>query len=190
MAYGLAIVVGMALVYVARWAHRRDATFEHWIAIRVGDVLVTEVAGAFLIGAGLGGLIALQLAFSSGGSQGGVVFISRFGGGGWGQLPVVGGGIGAATAILTRMDLSEVFARGSPPNSAPKFLGREARVIGRIPAGGEGEVAVRDDSGTLVVARATAENEITEGTSVHVIDIQGRTFVVAPNLPSSPVGMG
>src|SRR5213596_1733551 len=60
--YLFVVVLGIALIVLARWAARRKGTrWETFVALRVGDVLFTEVVGAFLIGFGIGALIVPQL---------------------------------------------------------------------------------------------------------------------------------
>src|SRR2546423_9414441 len=57
--FAIAVIVGLALIVVARWASQaRGSRRDLWIALRLGDVLITEILGAFLLGYGLGGLIA------------------------------------------------------------------------------------------------------------------------------------
>src|SRR5207244_9058840 len=57
--FAFAVSVGLALVVLARWASRtRGTKRDTWVALRIGDVLFTEIIGAFLLGYGLGGLIA------------------------------------------------------------------------------------------------------------------------------------
>src|SRR5436190_21861233 len=57
--FAIAVTVGLLLAVLARWASqvpgsRRDL----WIALRLGEVLVTEILGASLLGYGLGRLVA------------------------------------------------------------------------------------------------------------------------------------
>src|SRR5712692_2234238 len=60
--YVFVVVLGIALIVLARWAARRKGTrWESFVALRVGDVLFTEVVGAFLIGFGIGALVVPQL---------------------------------------------------------------------------------------------------------------------------------
>src|SRR5258706_8245403 len=67
--YGLVVVIGVVLIVLARWAERRPGTrWESLGALRIGDVLFTEIFGLFLIGFGIGSLVAPQL--DSGGPPG------------------------------------------------------------------------------------------------------------------------
>src|SRR5438445_11527612 len=53
-----AVSLGLALVVLARWASQsRGTKRDTWVALRIGDVLFTEIVGAFLLGYGLGGLL-------------------------------------------------------------------------------------------------------------------------------------
>jgi len=57
--FALAAMFGFVLIVVARWASQtRGTKRDSWIALRAGDVLLTEVVGGFLVGYGLGGIIA------------------------------------------------------------------------------------------------------------------------------------
>jgi membrane protein implicated in regulation of membrane protease activity len=187
--FGIAVVLGVALIVLARWASRsRGTKLDSWVALRMGDVLVTEVAGAFLLGYGLGGLIAQPDAVARGGGPpGGPVIGGRFGrlGGLATGLQYTLAVVGAAIAILTRLDLSGLVLRGSSPgNSLATYIGSDANVIAPISAGGYGQIAMRDGMGYPMSAVATAEMDIPEGTPVKVIGTKGRNLLVAP-IPSS-----
>ena len=55
----LAIPVGIALIVLARWASRhRGSRADTWLALRVGDVLFTEMLGAFLVAFAIGDIFA------------------------------------------------------------------------------------------------------------------------------------
>src|ERR1700704_2865909 len=103
--FAIALIVGLALVVAARWASRvRGPKPALWIALRLGDVLITEILGAFLLGYGLGGLIAPPDAATNG-PPGRFAPVGRFGGFSP-NLPVTLGVVGAVISILTRLDLS------------------------------------------------------------------------------------
>jgi membrane-bound ClpP family serine protease len=150
----------------------------------MGDVLFTEVAGAFLIGYGLGGLIAQPDAVARGGGPPGTTII----GGRFGRLGGLTTGlqytlaiVGAAIAILTRLDLGALLLRGSSPgNGLATYIGRDARVIAPISAGGYGQIAMRDGMGYPLSAVATAETDIAEGAPVKVVGTKGQNLLVAP----------
>src|SRR2546429_9265658 len=101
--FAIAVTVGLALVIVARWASQvRGSKRDLWIALRLGDVLVTEILGAFLLGYGLGGLIAAPDAAAADGPPG------RFGPGGRFRRispnpPGTPRGAGTGDALLTRL---------------------------------------------------------------------------------------
>ena len=179
--FAIAVTVGLSLVVLARWASqvsgsRRDL----WIALRLGDVLVTEILGAFLLGYGLGGLIAAPDAAAANGPPGRFGSVGRFGGFSP-NLPVTLGVVGAAIAVLTRLDLSGLALRGSSPrNGLSMYMGWDARVIAPISAGGFGQIAMRDAMGYPLSAVATADTDIPEGAPVRVVGTKGVNLLVAP----------
>jgi len=179
--FAIAATVGLLLVVLARWASqvpgsRRDL----WIALRLGDVLVTEILGAFLLGYGLGGLIAAPDAAAANGAPGRFAPVGRFGGFSP-NLPVTLGVVGAAIAVLTRLDLSGLALRGSSPrNGLSMYMGWDARVIAPISAGGFGQIAMRDAMGYPLSAVATADTDIPEGAPVRVVGTKGVNLLVAP----------
>jgi membrane-bound ClpP family serine protease len=174
------VAAGIALVVVARWAARRRGTkWESWVALRIGDLLFTEVAGAFLIGFGLGGLVAPQFE-GAGGPVSRIGPPGRFGPLDPSRLPSMLGIVAAAVVVLMRVDVRDILFRGSPPNALSAYVGWETRVIAPIPAGGYGEIAVRDGSGNVMSARATADMDIATGTLVRVTGTKDLKLVVAP----------
>ena len=179
--FAIAIVVGLLLIVLARWASRvRGSRRDLWVALRLGDVLLTEILGAFLVGYGLGGLVAQPDAIAASGPPGRFGPVGRFGGF-TANLPVTLGIVGAAVAVLTRLDLSGIALRGATPrNGLSVYVGWEARVIVPIPAGGFGQIAMRDAMGYPLSAVATAETEIAQGTPVRVIGTKGLNLLVAP----------
>ena len=186
--FAIAVTVGLLLVGLARWASqvsgsRRDL----WIALRLGDVLVTEILGAFLLGYGLGGLIAAPDAAAANGPPGRFGPVGRFGGFSP-NLPVTLGVVGAAIAVLTRLDLSGLALRGSSPrNGLSMYMGSDASVIAPISAGGFGQIAMRDSMGYPLSAVATADTDIPEGTPVRVVGTKGVNLLVAPVSPTETV---
>ena len=179
--FAIAVTVGLLLVLLGRWASqvpgsRRDL----WIALRLGDVLVTEILGAFLLGYGLGGLVASPDAAAASGPPGRFGPVGRFGGFGP-NLPVTLGVVGAGIAVLTRLDLSGLALRGSSPrNGLSMYMGWDARVIAPISAGGFGQIAMRDAMGYPLSAVATADTDIPEGAPVRVVGTKGVNLLVAP----------
>lgn len=182
--FGLGVVLGIALIVLARLASRtRGTRLDSWVALRIGDVLFTEVAGAFLLGYGLGGLLTPPDAAASGGPRGRIGIGGRFGGfGGFGPgLPYTLAIVGAAVAVLTRLDIGALLLRGaSPGNGLSTYIGRDANVIAPISAGGFGQIAMRDAFGYPMSAVATADTDIALGTPVKVIGTKGRNLLVAP----------
>jgi membrane-bound ClpP family serine protease len=188
-----AAVIGVLLVSVARWASRvRGSKRDLWIALRAGDVLLTEILGAFLIGYGLGGLIGQpEAAAASGPGPGRFVPAGRFGGGLAVNLPVALGFVGAIIAVVTRLDLSGLALRSAKPrNSLAMYVGWEGRVIAPISAGGFGQIALRDALGYPLSAVATADEDIAQDTPVRVIGTKGVNLLVArtetPGTPAPP----
>jgi membrane-bound ClpP family serine protease len=184
--FTLGVAIGLALIVLARWASRtRGTKSDSWVALRIGDVLFTEVVGAFLLGYGLGGLVAQPDTTVISGPPGRIGFGGRFGGFGP-NLPFTLGAVGAAIAVLTRLDLSGIVLRGaSPRNGLSMYIGWDARVIEPIPAGGFGQIAMRDGMGYPVSAIATAETDLAEGTPVRVMGTKGLNLVVAPPASSA-----
>lgn len=182
--FALGVALGIALIVLARWASRtRGTKLDSWVALRIGDVLFTEVAGAFLLGYGLGGLIAPPDAAATGGPRGRIGIGGRFGGfGGFGPgLPYTLAIAGAAIAVLTRIDLGALLLRGSSPgNGLSTYVGWDASVIAPISAGGYGQIAMRDALGYPLSAVATADTDIARGTAVKVIGTKGSNLLVAP----------
>jgi membrane protein implicated in regulation of membrane protease activity len=177
----LAVAAGLALVLLARWASRtRGSKRDTWIALRIGDALFTEIAGAFLLGYGIGGLIAPPEVAGPGGPPTRIGPAGRFGGLG-ASLPYTLGIVGAALAVLTRLDLSGLLLRGSHPRAGlSTYIGWDGNVIAPIRAGGYGQITIRDAMGYPLSAGATADVDIPEGTPVRVIGTKGLELVVAP----------
>ena len=186
--FAAGVVGGLALIVIARLASRtRGSKLDSWVALRMGNVLFTEVVGSFLLGYGIGGLISQPDAVARGGPPGGGTVI----GGRFGRLGGVATGlqytlaiVGAAIAILTRADLSGFLLRGSTPrNGLNAYIGREANVIAPISVGGYGQIAMKDGMGYPVSAVAVAEMDIATGTPVTIIGTKGANLLVAPVAP-------
>jgi membrane-bound ClpP family serine protease len=180
-AYLVAGAIGIALIVLARWASRsRGSRLDSWVALRIGDALFTEVLGAFLVGAGIGGVVMLQLT-AAGPPRGIPPPPGRFGGFNSSQLPFVLGAAGAALAVLTRVDIGAALLRSSAARgTVSAYVGSEARVVSAIPAGGSGEIVFRDGSGTVVGVAATAETDIPAGATVRIVGRNGVRPIVAP----------
>ncbi len=172
----LAIAAGLVLVAVARWAGRRRGTMrDQLVALRLGDVLLTEVFGAFLIGYGLGALIAPPEVASTPVPRGRNPLASLR------SLPIFLGLVGAAIAALARVDLRDVLLSGrASRNAVRSYIGWDARVIATIPARGFGEILMRDGMGNVMSVAATADTDIAIGTHVRVVGTRDLNIVVAP----------
>ncbi len=182
--YVFVVVLGIALIVLARWAARRKGTrWESFVALRVGDVLFTEVVGAFLIGFGIGALVVPQLD-SPGppGPPGRPVPPPRFGGALAGsRLPFLLGIVFAAITAAVRIDWTDHLLRGpSKGNSLTTYIGWDAKVVAPIRAGEFGEIALPDGSGNVMSVVATADTDIALGTRVRVTGTKDLNLVVAP----------
>ena len=182
--YAFLVVLGIGLIVLARWAARRHGTrWESLVALRIGDVLFTELVGAFLIGFGIGALIAPQLD-SPGppGPPGRPAPPSRFGGALSGsRLPFVLGIAFAAITAAVRIDWTDHLLRGpSKGNSLTTYIGWDAKVVAPIRAGEFGEIALPDGSGNVMSVVATADTDIALGTPVRVTGTKDLNLVVAP----------
>src|SRR4029077_17313130 len=163
--FPIAVAIGLLLIVLARWASRvHGSKRDLWVALRIGDVLLTEIVGAFLVGYGAGGIAAPPDAAVANGPPGRFGPVGRFGGVTV-NLPVTLGIVGAAIAVLTRLDLSGLALRAATPrNGLSMYVGWEGRVIAPIRAGEFGQIAMRDGMGYPLSAVATAETDLPEGT--------------------------
>ena len=182
--YATVIVLGIALIVLARWAARRPGTkWESMVALRIGDVLFTEMLGAFLVGFAIGALVAPQL--DSGGPPGppgrpgaGGRFGGAFSGN---RLPFILGLVLAAISAIVRIDWTDHLLRGpGARNTLSTYIGWDARVVAPIRAGGYGEIALPDGSGNLMAVVATADTDIAPGTPVRVTGTRDLNLVVSP----------
>ncbi|HKY52202.1 MAG TPA: hypothetical protein VJP45_13175 [Candidatus Limnocylindria bacterium] len=180
------MVVGIILIVVARRASRvRGSRADSWIALRIGDVLFTEMLGAFLIGFAVGDLFASDDEPGQPRRIGFGRFGGRFGGGGTAlPLPFMIGIAAAAVAAIARIDFGALLMRSRPAAKASDYVGMRARVIAHIPAGGVGEIAMPDAIGNMTAVLATADTDVMVGTQVQITGISGRNFVVAPATPA------
>ena len=176
----LAIPIGIALIVLARWASRhRGSRADSWIALRVGDVLFTEMLGAFLVAFAIGDIFATDDEPGAPRRVGFGRFGGRFGGAGALPLPFMLGVFAAGVAAIARIDFGGLLLRSRPAANESDYIGIKARVIAHIPAGGVGEIAMPDARGNVTAVIATADTDITVGIAVTVTGIRGRTLVVA-----------
>jgi membrane protein implicated in regulation of membrane protease activity len=176
------IPVGIALIVLARRASRqRGSHADTWIALRVGDVLFTEMLGAFLVGFAIGDIFATDDAPGAPRRVGFGRFGGRFGGAGSSlPLPVMIGIFAAAVAAVARIDFGAFFMRSRSAADESEYIGARTRVLVHIPAGGVGEIAMPDARGNVTSVIATADMDLAIGTAVSVTGIRGRHLVVAP----------
>jgi len=175
-AYAALAVAGVALILLARWAARRRGTrWDTFVALRSGEVLLTEVIGAFVLGYAIGALIAPPDRAALGPP-------GRFGGfGALRSLPVALGAIGAAIAALAHVDLRDLLLGGrAARNPLRSYIGWDARVVAAIPAGGFGEISLRDGMGNLISVAATADVDVATGADVRIIGTRDLNVLVAP----------
>jgi hypothetical protein len=176
---GLA-VVGLGFVLLARWAGRERGTrLDMFVALRFGDVLLTEVVGAFVIGYAIGALIAPPERANLGppappGRFGGPFALLR-------QLPVALGLAAAVIDVLVRVDVRDMLLGGrASRNPVRSYIGWDATVVAAIPAGGFGEIRMRDGMGNVMSIAATADIDIAAGAHVRVVGTRELNVVVAP----------
>lgn len=183
LTYAGLIALGIVCILVARWAsRRRGSRLDSFVALRVGDVLVTEVIGALLVGYGLGSLVAPDESLVGG--QRGPRPVGRIGLFFGGQGATIQFGLALAFAlfaILIRIDIRDVLLGGrTTRNPLTSYIGWDARVIAKIPAGGYGEIAMHDANGNIMPVSATSDVDIAEGTTVRVVGTKDLNLVVAP----------
>ena len=171
------LAAGVVLVVLARWAGReRGSRLDSFVALRVGDVLLTEVAGAFLIGYGIGALIAPPQAGAAPLPRGRANPFAALR-----ALPVFLGFVGVLVAVATRVDVRDALLGGrASRNAVRSYIGWDARVIAAIPANGFGEILMRDGMGNVMSIAATADSDIAVGTHVKVVATRELNVVVAP----------
>jgi membrane protein implicated in regulation of membrane protease activity len=176
----LAIPIGIALIVLARWASRhRGSRADTWIALRIGDVLFTEMLGAFIVAFAIGDIFATDDEPGRPRRVGFGRFGGRFGGAGSLPLPFMLGLFAAGVAAVARIDFGALFLRGRSAAKESDYVGIEGRVIAHIPAGGVGEISMPDARGDITSVIATADTDLIVGTEVRVIGIRGRQLVVA-----------
>ncbi|MGH2492033.1 MAG: hypothetical protein ACRDF9_11030 [Candidatus Limnocylindria bacterium] len=176
----LAIPIGVGLIVLARWASRkRGSRADSWIALRIGDVLFTEMLGAFLVAFAIGDLFGSDDEPGQPRRVGFGRFGGRFGGAGSAlPLPFMLGLVAAAVAAFARIDFGALLLRSRPAANAADYVGMRARVIAHIPAGGVGEIAMPDGRGNVTSVVATADTDLMVGTQVQVTGLRGRNLVV------------
>lgn len=181
---------GVALIVIARWATRRGGRADALIALRVGSVLFTEVLGAFLVGYGIGAIVAVQMgpaAASPGGPPRPPIPVGgRLRGFGGFQpfdpdnLPTTLGAVAALVAVLIRIDIPGLFTPAKTRDPLAGYIGWDARVIAPIRAGGFGEIALHYPDGNIRSVAATADVDVPAGERVVVVGTRDLNLVVAP----------
>ena len=112
----LAIPIGIALIVLARWASRhRGSRADTWLAMRVGDVLFTEMLGAFIVAFAIGDIFATDDEPGQPRRVGFGRFGGRFGGSGSAlPLPFMLGIFAAAVAAVARIDFGALLPARPP----------------------------------------------------------------------------
>lgn len=96
--------------------------------------------------------------------------------------------IGALIAALVHIDLRDLNLGGrAQRNALDSYIGWDVPVIKRIPAGGFGEIMLRDGIGNTGSVAATADVDIPEGAIVRVTGTRDLNVVVAPIEPTRTV---
>jgi hypothetical protein len=153
---------------------------------------VTEALGAFLVGLGIGTILWPPDAPAVGPGPGGAPrppvgrgrFIGFGGFGGSDRLPFLFGVLFALVAVLVRIDLRDLLLGGrAARNAITSYIGWDARVIAAIPAGGYGEIAMRDGAGNVISVAAASVKNIAEGMTVKVTSTRDLNLVVTPVSP-------
>jgi membrane-bound ClpP family serine protease len=185
--YAVVVAIGVALFVLGRWAARRKGTrWESLVALRMGDVLFTEMLGAFLVGYGIGSLVVPQLDYGFGPGPPGPPGRTIVGPGGFdpfrgSRLPLILGVVLAAITAIVRIDWTDHLLRGpSKGNALATYIGWDAKVVAPIRAGEFGEIALPDGSGNVMAVVATANTDIALGTPVRVTGTKDLNLVVAP----------
>jgi len=193
--YVATVGAGIVLIGLARWATRRGSRWDALVALRVGSVLFTEVLGAFLIGYGLGAILAVQMGPSAAGPGGPprppIPVGGRLRGFGGFQpfdpdnLPTTLGGALALVAVLIRIDIRDLLTPAKTKDPLAGYVGWDARVIAPIRAGGFGEIALHYPDGNIRSVAATSDVDIPEGARAVVVGVRDLNLVVAPE-PGTP----
>lgn len=145
---------------------------------------MTEVVGAFVLAYSIGAIISPPDVHPA--RFGPPPQPGRFDRGEGITLPVGLGLIGALIAALVHLDLRDLSLMGrAQRNALDTYIGWDAPVIKRIPAGGFGEIALRDGMGNVGSVAATADVDIPEGATVRVTGTRDLNVVVTPVAPPS-----
>ena len=106
------------------------------VALRIGDVLFTEMLGAFLVAFAIGDIFATDDEPGAPRRVGFGRFGGRFGGAGSSlPLPFALGIFAAVVVALGRIDFSGLLSGARSAAKESDYVGTKARVIVRIPAG-------------------------------------------------------
>jgi membrane protein implicated in regulation of membrane protease activity len=182
----LALVGGIALVLVARFARGLPDPLRGFVRLRWGDASFTEIFGFFLIGYAIGSLVAgPDETSSSSRPGGGGGFIGRFRGLGrggvfGGNLAVATGFVLAAVVFLYRIDIISKITNPQSHKSVAAIIGSDAEAMEDIPAGGHGQIRFRDPGGTLVGVMAASDVDVPRGSWVRIVGTKGLNPLVVP----------
>jgi hypothetical protein len=179
------IVVGIALVFLSRYARGLGDPAMSLLRLSVGEVSFTEVFGMFLIAYGIGALIVGPRGLATSGPPGVPVGVGgRFIGSPFSPLaraglPIVAGTAVAVLTFLYRFDIIGKMTNPPSHRSVAAIIGAEARAVEDIPAGGHGQITFRDPGGTLVGIIAAAEVDVPRGSRVWIVGTKGLNPLVA-----------
>src|SRR3954471_15534636 len=172
----LAIVGGVTLIAVSRYARGLADPLQGFIRLSLGDVSFTEVFGVYLIGFAIGTLVSGLPSDSptpNGPPRPPIGIGGRFTNFGnqlRGGLPATTGFAFALITILYRVDVvGRLFSpQATGYKSATDFVGTIGEAVEDIPAGGHGQITYRDQNARLAAVMAASDVNVSRGTRVRI----------------------
>jgi len=174
----LALAVGAGLIAISYFARGLGDPLRGFVRLSLGDVSFTEVFGVFLLGYGIGALIAGPTPDTPGGGpRPGGGFGRGFGGPASALLrggPAVTTGFAIAFIwTLYRVDVLGKLTNPQSHKSVAAIVGTVAEAVEEIPAGGHGQITFRDPGGTLVGVIAASDVHVPRGARVRIVGTKG-----------------